>query len=136
MIPPEVSEAFNNFCYPDKPLVWVATSDEGQPHLVPVCFIKALGDDRLLIGNVFIKQTEQNVAINPKIALGVAFKNGGWDGYLLKGKARVLRDDDLFEGFKEEVLERSAGKRVLESVILMEVDAVYSLKPRKGKKRL
>jgi predicted pyridoxine 5'-phosphate oxidase superfamily flavin-nucleotide-binding protein len=136
MMPKSVREAFNNLCYPDKPLVWVATSDEDQPHLVPVCFVKALDEDSLLIGNVFIKQTVRNVAVNPKIALGVAFKQDGWDGFLLKGRARVLRDGILFSGFKKEVLERSNGKRVLESALLMDVDSVYSLKPRGGGKRL
>ncbi len=136
MIPEDVLKAFDNLCYPEKPLVWVATCSEDEPHLVPVCFVKALDDGRLLIGNVFIKRTERNIESNPRIAVGVAFKREGWDGYLLKGRAEVLREGELFESFKREVLERSGGKRELSSALLVSVEEVYSLAPKKGKKRV
>ncbi len=136
MIPEEVLKAFDNLCHPEKPLVWVATSSKDMPHLVPVCFVKALDDGRLLIGNVFISRTEQNIESNPRIALAVAFKRNGWDGYLLKGRAEVLKEGSLFDSFKQEVLERSGGKRKLRSALLVSVEEVYSLAPRKGNKRL
>lgn len=76
MIPNDVLDAFNILCSPEKPLVWIATSKKDEPHLVPVCFVKPLKDGRLIIGNVFIKKTEQNIRKNPKISVGVAFKRG------------------------------------------------------------
>lgn len=135
MIPKEVLEAFDNLCYPEKSLVWVATCSGGKPHLVPVCFVKALGDDRLLIGNVFIKQTERNIKANSRIAVGVAFKREGWDGYMLKGEAEILKEGEPFESFKKEVFERTKGKRKLASALLVSVAEVYSLAPRRGRKR-
>ncbi|WP_456475667.1 pyridoxamine 5'-phosphate oxidase family protein [Candidatus Pyrohabitans sp.] len=136
MIPEDVLKAFDNLCYAEKPLVWVATSCDDEPHLVPVCFVKALDDGKLLIGNVFIARTERNIESNPRIAVAVAFKREGWDGYLLKGRAEVLRKGEPFESFKREVLERSSGKRELRSALLLSVEEVYSLAPRKGRKRL
>jgi predicted pyridoxine 5'-phosphate oxidase superfamily flavin-nucleotide-binding protein len=136
MIPDDVLKAFDNLCFPDKSLVWVATTGDEFPHLVPVCFVKALERNRLLIGNVFIKQTEKNIEANQKIAVGVAFNEGGWDGYMIKGKAIVRRDGETFETFKKEVLERTEGKRVLSSTIEVLVEEAYSLQPRTGKKRL
>jgi predicted pyridoxine 5'-phosphate oxidase superfamily flavin-nucleotide-binding protein len=136
MIPKEVLEVFDVLCSPDKPLVWVATTRGHEPHLVPVCFVKFLDDRRLLIGNVFIKKTEDNIKTNPNVAVGVAFKHEGWDGYMLKGKAEIIRNGELFEGFKKEVLDRSRGKREIVSAIVIEIDSVYSLMPSKGKKRL
>lgn len=136
MVPEEVLKAFDNLCYAEKPLVWVATSRGGEPHLAPVCFVKVIGGGRLLIGNVFITRTERNVESNPRIAVAVAFRRRGWDGYLLKGRAEVIREGELFEDFKREVLERSGGKRELRSALLVSVEEVYSLAPRKGSKRL
>jgi len=132
----DVLKAFDSMCRPEKPLVWVATCSDNQPHLVPVCFVKALEDGRLLIGNVFIARTERNLRSNPRIAVGVAFKRDGWDGYLLKGRAEVLKEGELFESFRREVLERSGGKRRLVSALLVHVEEVYSLAPGSGKKRI
>ncbi|MFQ5800796.1 MAG: hypothetical protein ACE5HH_03635, partial [Candidatus Hydrothermarchaeales archaeon] len=69
-------------------------------------------------------------------AVGVAFKREGWDGHMLKGRAEILKEGKAFEGFKKGVFERTKGKRELSSALLVKVDEVYSLKPRKGKKRL
>ena len=136
MVPEEVLKAFDILCNPEKPLVWVATSRGGEPHLVPVCFVKALKDGKLLVGNVFISRTERNLEENPRIAVAIAFRREGWDGYLLKGRAEILREGELFEGFKREVLERSGGRRVLRSALLVNVEEAYSLAPRSGGKRL
>ncbi|WP_457554587.1 pyridoxamine 5'-phosphate oxidase family protein [Candidatus Pyrohabitans sp.] len=136
MNPEKVLQAFDGLCNPEKPLVWVATSHEGVPHLVPVCFVKALRDGKLLLGNVFISRTQRNLEENPRIAVAVAFRREGWDGYLLKGRAEILREGKLFEDFKREVLERSGGKRVLRSALLVNVEEAYSLAPRSGGKRI
>lgn len=131
-----VLKAFDNLCYPDRPLIWVSTSGVDGPHVVPVCFVKKLGDDELLVGNVFIRKTAANVDADPRIALGVAFQRDGWDGYLLKGEASILDGGSIFDMFKKEVLDRTGGKRVLSSALHVKVESVYSLKPGAGDKRL
>ncbi|NOZ58070.1 MAG: hypothetical protein GXO66_00605 [Euryarchaeota archaeon] len=136
MLPAEVREAFDNLCHDGRPLVWVATSSDGVPHLAPVCFVRVLEDGRLLIGSVFLVRTERNLEENPRIALGVAFRRGGWDGYLIRGRAQVLREGELLESFRREVLERTGGKRRLRSALLVSVEEVYSLAPGYGGKRL
>ena len=137
MIPTDVLKAFDNLCSPDKPLVWVATNGIDGPHLVPVCFVKALGEGKLLIGNVFIRETERNIELDPRVAVSVAFKGEeGWNGYMLKGRAEVLRKDRAFDEFKLELLVKSKGKREIASAIQVNVREAFSLAPRKGKKRL
>ncbi len=135
-IPNDVLGLFDNLCKPDRPIVWIATSVDNRPHVVPVCFIKPLDGERILVGNVFISQTEQNILKNPSVAIGVAQKEDGWDGYMLKGRAEVLKRGPIFERFKEEVFEASKGRRAPNSAISVEITEVYSLKPRSGVKRL
>lgn len=137
MIPADAVKAFDNLCSPDKPLVWIATTGSEGPHVVPVCFVKAMGEGKLFIGNVFIRETEKNIERDARVAVGVAFKGEtGWNGYMLKGRARVLRKGRAFEEFRKEILLKSKGKREIASAIQVNVREAFSLEPRKGKKRL
>jgi hypothetical protein len=135
-IPEEVFEAFDNCCSPEKSLVWIATTSGDIPHLAPVCFVKNLGNGKLLIAYVFISKTASNIREGSKMAVGTSFRVNGYDGYLLKGRGEVLSEGELFEEFKKEVIERTSGKRVPKGVILFTTEECYSLKPSPGKKRL
>lgn len=137
MVSREILDSFNIMCSPDKPLVWLSTTDtEGAPHLVPVCFVKTLEDGRMIIGNVFIKRSEKNVHETGKAALALAYKDDGFKGYMVKGKAEVIHEGGLLESFRKEVLERSKGKRSVKSIIALSPEKAFSLEPRSGSKEL
>ncbi len=131
----EILKTFSDLCS-SKKLVWIATSLEDSPHLVPVCFVKYAGGRKLLIANIFISKTEKILEENPRVALASASFDNGWDGYLLKGRAQILSSGEEFETFKREIEEKTQGKRSPVSVIAVEVEEAYSLKPGKGKKRI
>ncbi|MFQ5816227.1 MAG: hypothetical protein ACE5G7_07000, partial [Candidatus Hydrothermarchaeaceae archaeon] len=105
-------------------------------HLAPVCFVKNLGNDELLIACVFISKIASNVKNGSKMALGTSLRRDGYDGYLLKGTGEVISESELFEDFKKEITERTSGKRVPRGVILFTAEEAYSLKPFRGKKRI
>ncbi len=136
MIPKEILEAFDNRCIPENSLVWIATHSDGTPHLAPVCFVKNLGEGKLLIAYIFISKTVSNITKGSKMAVGTSFRRDGYDGYLLKGRGEVLSEGKLFEDFRREITEKTAGKRVPRGVILFTADEAYSLKPFRGKKRI
>ena len=128
---------FENMCHKDRPLVWVATmSSDGRPHLVPTCFVKPLDENRIAIGCVFIKQTLQNVKRNRYVTLAAVRFSEGYDGYMIKGTGEVIEKGDVFEQLKKTVLEASNGKRAIHSVLIVRIEAVYSLKPASGSKRV
>ncbi|MDP6612790.1 MAG: pyridoxamine 5'-phosphate oxidase family protein [Candidatus Hydrothermarchaeota archaeon] len=131
-----ILKKFEMRCEAETALVWVATQDEGIPHLAPVCFVKSLGKWRILIANIFLSKTVENIKAGSKVALGMSFMNNGRDGYLLKGKAEVLEKGALFGNFYREIVEKTGGKRKPRSGILVKVEEIYSLKPYRGKKRL
>jgi predicted pyridoxine 5'-phosphate oxidase superfamily flavin-nucleotide-binding protein len=134
-----IEDILNNFemrCETETALVWVATIDGDVPHLAPVCFVKSLGEGRILIANIFVSKTVENIKAGSKVALGVSFMNNGRDGYLLKGKAEILEKGALFEDFYREIVEKTGGKRKPSSGILVKVEEIYSLKPYRGRKRL
>ena len=115
--------------------VWISTFFE-EPHLAPVCFVKVI-DDKIVIANNFLTKTVSNLKKNPQIALGVVFLDKeGYDGYMVKGKAEIYESGEYFEKMKEYVLKRSKGRREPRSVIVVDVEKIYSLKPGFGKKRI
>lgn len=131
-----ILENFDARCEEELPIIWVATVGEGDPHLAPVCFVKKLEGGKLLIASIFLKKTLTNIEKGSRVAVGVSFMGNGRDGYLLKGKARVLKRGPLFEDFREEITTMTKGKRTPKSVVLVEVEELYSLKPGTGKKKL
>ena len=132
----DILRKFEMHCEATTTLVWVATQDGDIPHLAPVCFVKSLGEGRILIANIFVSKTVKNIKAGSKVALGLSFMNNGRDGYLLKGKAEILEKCAIFEDFYREIVEKTGGKRKPRSAILINVKEIYSLKPYIGKKRL
>jgi|Deesub1362A_J573_1020465.scaffolds.fasta_scaffold00115_39 hypothetical protein len=135
-LPEDFHEIFSNYCASGRPIVWVSTIDDGTPHLVPVCFVKVLGEDKILIANVFIKKTVRNIEKGSKIAVGAVVKEDGFKGYMIKGRAENLKEGKLFEDFAKEVSDKSGGRRKPKSAVLVTIEEVYSLKPYEGRKRI
>ncbi len=135
-IPQTVLKFFDNRCKKDKPLIWLATVEDDMPHLVPVCFVRALENGRILVANIFISKTVTNIKNGSKIALSVSFEDNGRDGYMIKGRGEVIDEGPLFKEFYNEIFKITDGKRVLRSAILVTVDEIYSLKPSYGRKKI
>ena len=128
---------FDNMCYRERPLVWVATiSNDGRPHLVPTCFVRPLDDNRIAVGCVFIKQTLQNVKRNKHVTLAAVQFAEGYDGYMIKGTGELVDGGDVFEQLKKTVYESTKGKRTIYSTLIVTIEHVYSLKPASGSKRV
>ena len=131
----EVIKMLENIdCDKTKALTWIATvTKEGDPHLAPVCFVKSIDKDKLLIGVSFITKTALNIKNGSKVAVGNAVYP---DGYMVKGKGEIFKEGPFFEDFKERIEKRFGGKIKPKAALLLTVDEVYHLKPAGGKKRI
>ena len=131
----EVIKTFENIdCDKAKALTWVATvTEEGEPHIVPVCFVKSIGKDRLLIGISFISKTASNIKEGSRVAIGNAVYP---NGYMVKGSGNILTEGSYFDDFKERIEKRFGGKIKPKAALLVSVEEVYHLKPAEGKKRI
>tara|TARA_B100000315_G_scaffold148725_1_gene137555 strand:- start:45 stop:512 length:468 start_codon:yes stop_codon:yes gene_type:complete len=146
----DILKKFEMNCESEASLVWIATQEKNTPHLVPVCFVKYVNEDKLMIANVYISKTIKNIKGGSEVAIGLSFMDkGGRDGYLLKGKAQIIEkgtqdtpDHDIinissyFEKFSQDIVNKTGGKRKPNSAILVYVKQIYSLKPYKGKKKI
>ncbi len=134
-MPDEVLKTFENpDCDKQKVLTWISTvTEKGDPHLAPVCFVKTIGSDKLLIGVSFITKTTANIKRGSRVAVGNAAYP---DGYMIKGSGEVLDSGKYFEDFKERINKRFAGKIKPKAAILVNVEEIFHLKPAEGKKKI
>ena len=81
--------------------LWEAATvcSKGFPNVVPVGFKAVLDDGKLAIGDVFLKQTLENIEANHRIAIS-AFDPKTTEGYQVKGRADYVTDGPVVEKFK------------------------------------
>ena len=134
-MPDDVKNTFENpECDKEKALTWVSTvTEDGDPHLAPVCFVKSIGNDKLLIGVSFISKTVSNIKKGSRVAVGNAVYP---NGYMIKGSAEVIDTGKYFDDFKERINKRFGGKIKPKAALLVSVEEIYHLKPAEGKKRI
>lgn len=134
-MPDEVIKMFDNpDCDKQKVLTWVSTvTEDGAPHLAPVCFVKPVDNDKLLIGISFASKTASNIKKGSRIAVGNAVYP---NGYMIKGSGEIFSSGEYFEDFNERINKRFGGKIKPKAALLVNVEEVYHLKPAVGKKRI
>jgi predicted pyridoxine 5'-phosphate oxidase superfamily flavin-nucleotide-binding protein len=134
-MPDEVLKMFDNpDCDKQKVLTWISTvTEQGDPHLAPVCFVKPIDNDKLLIGVSFISKTALNIKSGSRVAVGNAVYP---NGYMVKGSGQIVETGKYFEDFKERINKRFGGKIKPRAAIIVSVEEVYHLKPEKGRKRI
>jgi len=134
-MPDDVKNIFDNpECDKQKALTWISTvTEDGDPHLAPVCFVKSIGNDKLLIGVSFISKTVSNIKNGSRVAVGNAVYP---NGYMIKGSGEVIDSGKYFDDFKERINKRFGSKIKPKAALLVSVEEIYHLKPAEGKKRI
>ena len=100
---------------------------DGEPHVIPVGFGKVLSDDELLLVDVFMGKTIENIKVNPRVSVSV------WDydnlkGYEFKGKARIETSGKVFDESAKMV--KSAFPQFdAKAAVIVKVDSIYVRSP-------
>jgi len=103
------------------------TTKEGEPNVVPIAFGKVLSEEEVLLMDVFMKKTEENIKANPRVAISV------WDmdtftGYQLKGSARIETSGSVFdEGV--DMVKSMMPQLSPKAAVVVEVDSIYVTSP-------
>lgn len=78
----------------------LATCADGEPNVVPVAFKDVTEDGNLLVGDVFLETTLENIkASNGKIAISV-YDAQNLEGYQIKGTAKYVTEGAVVDTFK------------------------------------
>ena len=106
----------------------VATATkEGLPNVVSIGFGKVISDDEILLMNVFMKKTIENIKANPKVAISV-WDMGSLKGYQFKGNARIETSGATFdEGVK--VVKSMMPQLSPKAAVIVKVDSIYVTTP-------
>ncbi|HEX73628.1 MAG TPA: pyridoxamine 5'-phosphate oxidase [Dehalococcoidia bacterium] len=106
--------------------VATATKD-GDPHVVPVAFGKVLSEDEILLVEVFMKKTIENIKANPRVAVSV------WDmeslkGYEFKGDARIETSGKVFDD-SVKMVQSMMPQLNAKSAVIVKVDSIFVRSP-------
>ncbi len=137
-LPQEAQEMLNNpNCEKNKPLAWIATLNQEKdiptPHIAPVCFMKVLDEDKLLVAINFATKTLKNIETCSSVSVGVAVH---YEGFLVKGNATIFKEGEKMEEVRDMVKSRFGDKIKPLAALQVDVEELYSLKPGPGSKKI
>jgi uncharacterized protein len=105
-------------------VVPVATaSKDGVPNVVPMTFVKPLGDSAVLVADNYMDKAAANLAENPRVAICI------WDleskrAYQIKGRADVLTEGPEYDEMVPWVKEKKPDAPAKAAVVLR-VESVF-----------
>lgn len=82
--------------------LWYLATCSDEPNAVPVAFREVSEDGKLLVGDVFLETTLDNIRRNGKIAVSVC-NSTTMEGYQIKGTAEYVTDGPVVDAFKKAV---------------------------------
>lgn len=120
-----------------KDSMWdLATCASGEPNVVPVAFKDVTEDGRLLVGDVFLKTTLENLNANGgKIAVSV-YNAETLEGYQIKGTAEYLTKGEIVNTFKQAVESMFKGAATAKGALVITPDKVIVTTPGADNKKV
>ena len=99
----------------------------GDPHVIPVGFGRILSDDEILLVDVFMRKTLENIRANPKVVVSI------WDfdnikGYEFKGNARIETSGSAFDE-SVKMVKGILPQLDAKGAIIVKVDSIYIRTP-------
>lgn len=120
-----------------KSSMWdLATCANGEPNVVPVAFKDVTEDGKLIIGDVFLETTLNNIkANNGKIAISV-YDPQNLEGYQIKGTAEYITSGAVVDTFKAMVEKMFNGAATAKGALVITPDKVIVTTPGADNKKV
>ena len=117
--------------------IWdLATCANGEPNVVPVAFKDVTEDGKLLVGDVFLKTTLENLKANGgKIAIS-AYNAETLEGYQIKGTAEYLTEGEIVNTFKQAVESMFKGAATAKGALVITPEKVIVTTPGAENKKV
>ena len=107
----------------------LATCADGEPNVVPVAFKDVTEDGKLVVGDVFLETTLNNIKANGgKIAIS-AYNAQSLEGYQIKGTAEYVTEGELVNTFKAMVEEMFNGAATAKGALVITPSKVIVTTP-------
>lgn len=107
----------------------LATCANGKPNVVPVVFKDVTEDGKLVVGDVFLETTLNNIKANGgKIAIS-AYDAQSLEGYQIKGTAEYVTEGELVNTFKAMVEKMFNGAATAKGALMITPSKVIVTTP-------
>ena len=120
-----------------KTSMWdLATCANGEPNVVPVAFKDVTEDGKLVVGDVFLETTLNNIrANNGKIAISV-YDPQNLEGYQIKGSAEYVSEGAMVDTFKAMVEKMFNGAATAKGALIIAPEKVIVTTPGADNKKV
>ena len=120
-----------------KSSMWdLATCADGEPNVVPVAFKDVTEDGNLVVGDVFLETTLQNIkANNGRIAIS-AYDAQNLEGYQIKGSAEYVTEGAVVDTFKAMVEKMFNGAATAKGALIITPEKVIVTTPGADNKKV
>ncbi len=113
----------------------IATCADGEPNVVPVAFKDVTEDGKLVVGDVFLETTLNNIKVNGgKLAIS-AYDAQSLEGYQIKGTAEYVAEGDVVDTFKAMVEKMFNGAATAKGVLIITPSKVIVTTPGADNKK-
>ena len=113
----------------------LATCADGEPNVVPVAFKDVTEDGKLVVGDVFLETTLNNIKANDgKIAISV-YDAQNLEGYQIKGTAQYVTEGEIVDTFKAMVEEMFNGAATAKGALIVTPEKVIVTTPGADNKK-
>ena len=114
----------------------LATCANGEPNVVPVAFKNVTDDGKLLVGDVFLETTLNNIQTNDgKIAISV-YDAKNLEGYQVKGTAEYVTEGAVVDTFKAMVEKMFNGAATAKGALIITPEKVIVTTPGTENKKV
>lgn len=114
----------------------LATCANGEPNVVPVAFKDVTDDGKLLVGDVFLETTLNNIQANDgKIAISV-YDVKNLEGYQVKGTAEYVTEGAVVDTFKAMVEKMFNGAATAKGALIITPEKVIVTTPGAENKKV
>ena len=113
----------------------LATCANGEPNVVPVAFKDVTEDGKLVVGDVFLETTLNNIKANDgKIAISV-YDAQDLEGYQIKGTTEYVTEGAIVDTFKAMVEEMFKGAATAKGALIITLEKVIVTTPGADNKK-
>lgn len=113
----------------------LATCANGEPNVVPVAFKDVTEGGKLVVGDVFLETTLNNIKANDgKIAISV-YNAQNLEGYQIKGTAQYVTEGEIVDTFKAMVEEMFNGAATAKGALIITPEKVIVTTPGADNKK-
>ena len=114
----------------------LATCKDGEPNVVPVAFKDVTDDGKLLVGDVFLETTLNNMKANGgRIAISV-YDAQNLEGYQIKGTAEYVTEGQVVDTFKAMVEKMFNGAATAKGALIITPEKVIVTTPGADNKKV